>query len=795
MANKPNMGYSSAQANEMLMGLPGAMATETGRMLKATKTGLGNWWDSLDDTSKVAAGLSVTPVGDIAGLANDARLFYQNPEMRTPANFGLSALGLLPLIPSMGMVKGVGKGMDVPAINDIRPPKENLSTVTSSLSNNAKVIGDETVNIDSLQGGVGQEVNDIKRVDDLAKKLSTKGSYIERLIVDDAGNVIEGQHRLDALRKLGVKEVPIVRIKDYMRDFPNDVKDTIRSAQKMPSDQVNQLESMLAEIYAQENGNISEIMKYDVPKGYEDAWSAAINVLKRNDMTAQESKGLVPPVQRVAPSGLVVANKYEKGIIQGKPGDLHFSVHNDPQSKKMGELLATGFADSQGNFYDRNQALEFVRQSNPDQIGMQDYLKRASGLDAKDYNATTGVGITDAIPEARKYNIVPPVQRIAPQDEALRLAQERAALQGQSDDPYARSLQQGFDHDWYHGTTGDITNFRTDLLGEVTGAESAKKGFFFARDPQNPPTAMLQKTNDQSSIDMLKKMGMPDEKIAELNSVSMQGHGAETASGYAQIGGSREYREATRKAKSAEKRKDWDENEKQLQIAEDAEINRMNYMQSLTAKHNDSRDEMLDTIQKTVFKKPLPQTESVLLDEKYKQLFPNGWYNFYNNSQFNNAKKQLVNMVGEKDAIPALQKIDKYQSILNERRLAENTQEGSNVMPVALSYKNPLVHDFGGSAYREQTYSDLMDEALANKHDALILKNTFDPGAGEAKLVDVGVVFDPDQIRSRFAAFDPFRRSAAIAAAMGVAAPDLMADEKQKPAKKNIVPPVKKQGK
>jgi hypothetical protein len=182
-----------------------------------------------------------------------------------------------------------GAALDIPSIKDIRPPKENLSTITSSLSNNAKVIGDETVNIDTLQGGIGQEVGDIKRVDDLAKKLSTKGSYIERLIVDDAGNVIEGQHRLDALRKLGVKEVPIVRIKDYMRDFPSDVKDTIRSAQKMPSDQVNQLESMLAEIYAQENGNISEIMKYDVPKGYEAAWSAAINVLKRNGMTAEKA--------------------------------------------------------------------------------------------------------------------------------------------------------------------------------------------------------------------------------------------------------------------------------------------------------------------------------------------------------------------------------------------------------------------------------------------------------------------------------------------------------------------------
>jgi hypothetical protein len=40
------------------------------------------------------------------------------------------------------------------------------------------------------------------------------------------------------------------------------------------------------------------------------------------------------------------------------------------------------------------------------------------------------------------------------------------------------------------------------------------------------------------------------------------------------------------------------------------------------------------------------------------------------------------------------------------------------------------------------------------------------------------VVPNPDNIRSRFAAFDPWRRNAAIAAAMGVAAPDLLAEEK-----------------
>ena len=72
----------------------------------------------------------------------------------------------------------------------------------------------------------------------------------------------------------------------------------------------------------------------------------------------------------------------------------------------------------------------------------------------------------------------------------------------------------------------------------------------------------------------------------------------------------------------------------------------------------------------------------------------------------------------------------------------------------------------------------MVDKALANKNDALILKNTFDPGAGASKLIDVGVMFNPEQVRSKFAVFDPFRRNAALAAALGVAAPYLLAQEK-----------------
>ena len=56
--------------------------------------------------------------------------------------------------------------------------------------------------------------------------------------------------------------------------------------------------------------------------------------------------------------------------------------------------------------------------------------------------------------------------------------------------------------------------------------------------------------------------------------------------------------------------------------------------------------------------------------------------------------------------------------------------------------------------------------------------HTLDRGNG--RLWDVTT--DTDQLRSRFAAFDPFRRTAAIAATMGVAAPDLLANEVNYPA-------------
>jgi len=321
--------------------------------------------------------------------------------------------------------------------------------------------------------------------------------------------------------------------------------------------------------------------------------------------------------------------------------------------------------------------------------------------------------------------------------------------------PYERSLEQGYEHGWFHGTTGDIREFDPKLRGETTGAASAKKGFFFVRDPIAPPESMTKKSVDPDSIALMKKMGYTDQQIEELNKVSFEGNAAETASGYSKIGGSREYKVAMRLASAAERRGDWAEYEKQTQRAEDAEISRMQDAQRSVAAYGEKLDELLDAIQKAVYSKKLDQKEAEQLDEWYKKTMPYGWYNKVSDENI----KNIIDKVGEKVSESSQERLkklaDEFISARADRMFYEQSQQGANVIPAALRFKNPKVHDFKGESYRDVSYSDLVDQAIKQGHDALILRNTYDPGGGPAKLVDVGVVFEPSQIRSKFAKFDP----------------------------------------
>jgi hypothetical protein len=91
-----------------------------------------------------------------------------------------------------------------------------------------------------------------------------------------------------------------------------------------------------------------------------------------------------------------------------------------------------------------------------------------------------------------------------------------------------------------------------------------------------------------------------------------------------------------------------------------------------------------------------------------------------------------------------------------------------------------------------QVFTDtnrLVEEAKKKGYSNAVIKNVYDtalPIEGDKKnyLSDVYVSMNPENERSRFAAFDPFRKDVATATAMGVALPDLLAAEAEDKKKK-----------
>jgi hypothetical protein len=68
--------------------------------------------------------------------------------------------------------------------------------------------------------------------------------------------------------------------------------------------------------------------------------------------------------------------------------------------------------------------------------------------------------------------------------------------------------------------------------------------------------------------------------------------------------------------------------------------------------------------------------------------------------------------------------------------------ETASVNAAYLYMENPLVHDFKGSKFRDETYKDLLVRAKAEGHDGAIFRNTYDG----AEKTDIYVVFDAGQI-------------------------------------------------
>ena len=93
----------------------------------------------------------------------------------------------------------------------------SLESILSEQTHGSVAKGNQTVKTSELRTGIEEYAGDadtqvFERVRNLADEINSPGGYIERVVVDDAGNVLEGRHRVEALKHLGIEDTPIVRV-------------------------------------------------------------------------------------------------------------------------------------------------------------------------------------------------------------------------------------------------------------------------------------------------------------------------------------------------------------------------------------------------------------------------------------------------------------------------------------------------------------------------------------------------------------------------------------------------------
>lgn len=167
-------------------------------------------------------------------------------------------------------------GGDIPGLKDIRSPDEDVEEVVSANFTHGRVVGNETVPIETLYHGTSQG-DDPTRITKLVSKISSPEGYFSRPIVDDEGSVVEGQHRLAALKLLGAKEVPIVRVKDLERGQPiKQMRAAILAQGKIHPDHVHQIIGQVLGMIDETGSAKSALSEYDFPKQYAPHFKAAL---------------------------------------------------------------------------------------------------------------------------------------------------------------------------------------------------------------------------------------------------------------------------------------------------------------------------------------------------------------------------------------------------------------------------------------------------------------------------------------------------------------------------------------
>lgn len=185
-------------------------------------------------------------------------------------------------LPVGASIKDVGKKLKV------KPPTDDVYEVMDSTFDFAKLGGNKTLPIEQLTGGVRMtDPNEAKRVKELAEKISSPNGYISRIIVDDLGNVLEGQHRLEALRLLGEKDVPVAVIENLANKY--DIPAMKKALEgKFRSDEARQLLQHSIDALEEAGSVEKALVDFEMPARFQTPFQDAIKASKLKSPYPQE---------------------------------------------------------------------------------------------------------------------------------------------------------------------------------------------------------------------------------------------------------------------------------------------------------------------------------------------------------------------------------------------------------------------------------------------------------------------------------------------------------------------------
>jgi hypothetical protein len=352
-----------------------------------------------------------------------------------------------------------------------------------------------------------------------------------------------------------------------------------------------------------------------------------------------------------------------------------------------------------------------------------------------------------------------------------------------------RAKKLGFDtgNAWYHGTRADIESFSSDTLGGSTGAGSARLAHFFASSPETA-SDYAQASNDKLSLRSSRTEAEATRAKEEFTAKMREKHGSRWTSKLS----------AEEKAERAAINKRFEQSVEDFERSQAAQDHNVKYREyEIQQAENNVKFIERNLKTKEYAKK---NKESQAYADKLKTLLDNtewtkvdrGWE--VTDKASGKKIPNILNPVSIFDGkTPNYLQYDSEEMVRSriekiESRIKENTREalkeslaeakstleemksdhlktlegteGQTVYKTVLKMKNPLIVDFKGADYREVTYRAILEKAQERGFDSVIFKNTYDPAfigsmAREADLMDVAAVFDPTQIRSVNAEFDP----------------------------------------